>query len=494
MRKLKLDKNISTRISALAMAGMIFVTSMAGCKKENNNNNNNNPIISTTQPVDNNETKNNEIINKVNKTREEIKNLFNTMNQDIVNNASLIMLLDEIAKEDENGKINSDIISNFKAKINTDNMMSDFNSFLDTLEQSMIEKEELISVSNLVIDSDKEILSKIELITSNIINGTKEEKILNFDLIYTLFVLEDEITYDELTFDVRDLSYSARAIAQGYARTCAYYAKDYITEEQYEKIDNRTNNQNNKAYIKTKLEILANEMVEKSQVDVITLFKEEYSVTKVTVNGKINVSEDNLVDLVNYINLEYLDSDKVSNKDKNQILGEYEDKKVSNVLLTIDAINEYNQNNNNDIVLFSNLIVDNYKETETGKIDKVALDYIQFNAIMLLNTTTLESTAKEIYNNLYFQNIYKYFTKQNLTHKYNENNEVSINYQDISDGAKFVANEIIIYIFSKRPNIKEYEGYDEKINTNLEETIQYIQNIITGECEKVDVTEFVKTK
>ena len=80
---LKLDKNISTRISALAMAGMIFVTSMTGCKKENNNNNNNNPIISTTQPVDNNETKNNEIINKVNKTREEIKNLFNTMNQDI---------------------------------------------------------------------------------------------------------------------------------------------------------------------------------------------------------------------------------------------------------------------------------------------------------------------------------------------------------------------------------------------------------------------------
>jgi len=486
MRKFKLDKITSTRLSALALAGMIFVTSisMSGCK-----NNGNEETTPTTIVVEYENEK-----DLVTLTRTNIKVLFPTMNEDVVNNASIIILLDELAKEDENGKINSNVISNFKAKIDTDNMMSDFNSFLDTVEQSMIESKILVSTSDLVIEKDKEILSKVEAITLNIINGTKEEKKSNFDLIYTLFVNEDEITYDGLTFDVRDLSYSGRAIASAYARTSAYYAKDYITEEEYSKVDNRTNNQNNKAYIKTKLEILANEMDEKSLVDVSKLFSAEYAVTSATIDGKVNLEEENIKNLVNYINLEYLNSDKVSNKDKDSILGEYTDEKVTNTLLTIDAITKYNESNLNKLILFSNLLVNDYKETETGKFDKVTLDYVQFNSVMLLNTTTKESTQKEIYNNLYFQNLYQYFTKQNFTHKYNENNEVTVNYQDVSDGAKLITNEIIIYTLNERSNILGFEGYEEKINTNLTETIQYVQNVVTGECEKVEANEFVKTK
>ena len=113
---------------------------------------------------------------------------------------------------------------------------------------------------------------------------------------------------------------------------------------------------------------------------------------------------------------------------------------------------------------------------------------------MLLNTTKAESTQKEIYNNLYFQNLYKYFTKQNFTHKYSEDNEVTVNYQDVSDGAKLIANEIVSYTLNQRSNILGFEGYEEKINTNLTETIQYVQNVVTGECEKVELNEFVKTK
>lgn len=485
MRKFKLDKTTSKRLSALAMAGMIFVTCMSGCK----NNNETEEITPTTITVEYENEK-----NLVTLTRTNIKVLFPTMNEDVVNNASLIILLDELAKEDENEKINADVISNFKAKIDTDNMMSDFNSFLDTVEQSMIENKTLVSTSDLAIQKDKEILSKIELITSNIINGTKEEKISNFDLIYTLFVDEDEITYDGFTFDVRDLSMSSRAIASAYARTSAYYAKDDITEDEYSKIDARTNNQNNKAYIKTKLEILENDMEEKSLVDVNKLFNGEYEVTKLTIDGKVNVEEESVKNLVNYINLEYLDSDKVSNKDRNTTLGEYTDEKVSDTLLTIDAITKYNNINTNDIILFSNLLVDDYKETETGKLDKVALDYVQFNSIMLLNTTTKESTKEEVYNNKYFQNIYKYFTKQNFTHNYDEKTEVTVNYQDVSDGAKLIANEIVIYTLKQVPHVLEYQGYEEKINTNLEETIQYVQNVVTGECEKVELEEYVKTK
>jgi len=484
MRKFKLDKTTSTRLSALAMAGIILI-SISGCKK----NKQTDETVPTTIVVEYENEK-----NLVTLTRTNIKVLFPTMNEDVVNNASLIILLDEIAKEDENEKINADVISNFKAKINTDNMMSDFNSFLDTVEQSMIENKTLVSTSNLVIEKDKEILSRIELITSNIIKGSKSEIETNFDLIYTLFVKEDEVTYNGLTFEVRDLSYSGRAIASAYARTSAYYAKDYISKEQYSKIDDRTNNQNSKAYIKNKLEILENDMEEKSLTDVNKLFNDEYEVTKVTINGKVTLEEENVKNLVNYINLEYLDSDKVSNKDKNAILGEYKDEKVSNTLLTIDAITKYNLVNTNDIILFSNLLVDDYKQTATGKLDKVTLDYIEFNSIMLLSTTTEESTKEEIYNNLYFQNIYKYFTKQNFTHKYDENTEVSVNYQDVSDGAKLIANEIVLYTLNQRPNVLKHKGYEEKISTNLTETIQYVQNIVTGECEKVDVEKFVKTK
>lgn len=488
MRKFKLDRNISKRISALVMAGALLV-STTGCK--NNNKDATTPTTVVTTPVEN---PNLEIIRKNEDVRLNIKVLFPTMNEDIVNNASLIILLDEIAKEDENEKINADVISEFKAKIDTDNMMGDFNSFLDTLEHSMIEDEALIKTSNLVIANDEEILSNIESITDNIINGTKEEKLKNFDLIYTLFVEEDEVTYNDLTFEVRDLSYSGRAVASAYARTAAYYAKDYITKEQYEKIDKRTNNQNNKAYIKTKLEILANDMDEKSLIDVNEVFGKEYEITKNTLNAKVNIEEATILNLINYMNLEYLDSDKISNKDKNLTLGSYEEEKVTNVLTAIDAITEYNIKNNNDIVLFSNMLVDSYKETNTGKIDAVALDYIQFNSLMLLNTTDENTKASEIFNNVYFQNIYKYFTKQNITHKYSEENEVSVNYQDISDGTKFIANEIVRYTLNKRTNVFKYEGYEEKINTNLEETIQYIQNTVTGECEKVEVEEFVKTK
>lgn len=480
MKKFKLDRNISTRISALAMAGIISVTALgfSGCKQQNNKENASIVAIQNTKDS----------------TQKGIKYLFPTMNEEIVNNSSLIILLDEIAKKDENGKIDAEVISNFKSKIDTENMMSDFNSFLDVLEQSMIESKKVITVSNLVIDKDEEILANIEEITSKIISGTKEEIKTNFDLIYTLFVEEDEITYNGLTFDIRDLSYAGREIASTYARTSAYFAKSYISKQKYEKIDSRTNNQNSKAYIKTQLEILSNDMEEKSVEDVETIFNVELEETKKALAGKINISDANIKKMLSYINIEYLNSDKVSNKDKSFILGTYEEENVKNSLLIIDAITEHNKNNKDNLILLSDMLIDKYKETETGKVDIVALDYIQFNSIMLLNTTTEESKAEEIFNNPYFQNIYKYLRKANFVHKYTKDKEVNINYQDISDGAKFVLNEIVNYTLNQRSNVYKYTGYKSKVESNLKESIQYIQNIITGECELVELNEFIKTK
>ena len=45
----------------------------------------------------------------------------------------------------------------------------------------------------------------------------------------------------------------------------------------------------------------------------------------------MKLSDDTIKNLVNYMNLKYLDSDRVSTKDTNKIVGEYEDEKVNNV-------------------------------------------------------------------------------------------------------------------------------------------------------------------
>ena len=476
MRKFKLDKNLSVRISSLVMAGMLTITAagLTGCGKKEQEDNT--AIVSVQTQND--------------ATKKGIKDLFPTMNQEIVENASLIILLDEIKNENENGKLSADIISKFKAKVDVDNMMNDFNSFLNELEQSMIEQRKLLTISNLVVDKDEQILSKIEKITDNIIKGDENAKKTNYDLIYKLFVEEDEITYDGLTFKVRDLSYSGRALAATYARTSDTFAKDYVAKDKREKLDARTNDQDNKAYIKTDLEVLANQIDEKSLVDVNKEFTSEYKSTKDLINGKINVTEESVEDLVEYLNLEYLNSDRVATKDKNAVLENYSEEKVYNTLLTVDAITEYNKNNTNNIILLSNLLVSDYENTTTGKIDKVVLDYIQFNSIKLLNTTTVETSATELFNNPYFQNIYLYFRGADFTHKYTKDNVVNVNAQDVSEGTRFIANEIVNYTLSKRPNIFEYKGYKEKLESNLLESIQYIQNTVMGECAKIDTEKF----
>ena len=140
-------------------------------------------------------------------------------------------------------------------------MMNDFNSFIDVLEYTMLNNNEVVVVSDIVLEKDSAILSKIEKITSSIIKGENLKN--NIKLINTLFVEEDKITYDGLTFEIRDLSYSSRAIAGAYARTSLNFSKEVLTEEEINKLDSRTNDQNNKAYIKTTLEILSNSMKEK---------------------------------------------------------------------------------------------------------------------------------------------------------------------------------------------------------------------------------------
>ena len=477
----KLNSENSQKIGAIALATAMALspTFLSGCSKKVSNNNTDTAIV--------------QIENSNDSLKRKIRELFPTLGEDVINNSALIILLDEIAKEDENGKINSEYISLFKSKVDVDNMISDYNSFINVLEQTMISSNKIVKASDLVVEKDKEIMKKLELLTSNVINGSKEEKISNIKLIYTLFVEEKEVSVDGLTFEIRDLSYSSRTIASAYARTAAYYAREYITEDMYKKIDDRTNDQNNKSEIKIILEILSNEMKEVSQADVIKLFNNKYEEGRTFFEGKITVTKFEKNNLINFMNIEYLNSDKVANKDKNEILEEYTDKQVLDALNLIDAITKYNQNNPKNIIKLSTLLVDEYTKTEKGKEDIVALDYIQYNVYMFLNTTKEESTFNEIYNNPYFKNINEYLCGRNFSHDYSDGT-VNVDWQDISDGVKFVCNEMVIYAFNNRPVILKTSGYESKSYENLEDSIRYLETAITGECKKVDMTLFIKQK
>lgn len=488
MYNVKINKQMLTRIGALMTSGIILVSSLAGCKKKESK-----PEINSS------------IVTMVEDTNSKIDTILPEASDEIVDNASLMLLLDIIAKEDENGKISADVISEFKSKLDVDDMLSEFNSFLDILGSNIKTSDKVVKVSTVLpeeLKNDKIILTNIETILENIIKyskeGNKNGVVTEFNKIYTLFVEEKEIDMNGTTFEIINLTFPSRAVATKYAETAAYYSRNYISKDKYNKIDERTNDQNNKAYIKSKLEILANQMEEQSEVDVIEVFNKKYDEVGKLLNGKVNLSNDTIKNIVNYVNLKYIDSDKVSTKDMNTLLGEFDDDKVNDALIGIEAINTYNFNNQNSIIPFSSFLVDNYLTTETGKTDKIALDFVQYNTIMLNNTVTTEVDFATLNGNPYFKNVFNYFTKQNLTHiTVDENGKKETNeiiWQHISNGANFVNYQVILNSLNKMPNVQNKDNYLEKAQANLGESIQYIQNRIMGECQKVDITEYVKTK
>ena len=375
----------------------------------------------------------------------------------------------------------------------------------DVIETNIITENKFVSVASTLpeeLKEDREILGYIENISKSVMNaslkGNKEKVNSEFNKIYTLFVDEDKLTVDGAEFEVRDLNYSERSIAEAYARCAAYYGRNYVKEDKLNAVDKRTNQQNNKAYIKETLAIMANNIDEKSDVDVIGKFKSKYLAFEQFLNGKVNTSAGNQKDLVNYINLKYLEGTHVSTKDKKELLNEYEENQVKDTILTVDAVTKYNEVHQTEMILFSNLIIDEYLKTDTGKTDKLALDFIQYNSMMLLSNKKEIKDFDTMFNNPYFKNIYMYFTKQDLTYKHKKDGKViddKIAWQDISDGANFVNNEIIIYTLKQFPHLKKdfkNYGFTEKTQTNLVESIQYVQNVLTGECQKTDSKEYIK--
>ena len=426
-----------------------------------------------------------------------LKNIAPDMTEEKLTDASLILSLDLVAQKDENGKIRSDIMDYFKNKVDVDSMMDNFNSFEDVIETNIITEGKFVSISSILpseLKEDKELLGYIENIVKKLMDASlnKDKETVNneFDKIYTLFVLEDNLTVDGTEFEVRDLGYPIRSIAEAYARCAAYYGRNYVKQDKLDALDKRTNMQNNKAYIRETLAIMANNIEEVSDVNIVAEFDDKYTMFEQLLDGKIKTSVGNQKDLINCLNLKYLEGTHVSTKDKNTILNNYDEKQLNDTMLTTDSITEFNRTHQNQMILFSNLLVKDYLNTDTGKTDKLALDFIQYNTMMLLNDKESIKDFSTLFNNPYFKNIYMYFTKQDLTYKHKVDGKVvddKIVWQDISDGVNFVNYEMIAYTLNQFPYLKadfENYGFAQKIQNNQIESIQYIEEVYTGECKK----------
>ena len=481
MKNIKFYK---TKITAFVLAGTLSATSMIGCS----NNNVEESTEAQTVPA---------IVTVVDETNNKVDNLVPEINDEMARDTSIILLLDKIAAKDDNGKISADLISQLKSKVDSDNMISNFNSFLDIIQQKMISEEKVVNVSETIsedLEVNKKILSYLETILSNIIVYAKEENndlaLDEFNKLYSLFVEGNTMSIDGKEYKVSNLGHSSRAVANTYAEVATYYTRNYLSQEQIEIMDKVLNDQNNKANIKTNLDILSNQIDEKSEINVEEVFNAKYEEVSNLLNGKVNVSKDTVKSLVNYINIKYLNSDKVSTKDKNAILGEYSDLQVNDAIIAIDAISEYNLNNQDSIIPFSALLIDEYLKTDFGKTDKVALNFVQYNTIQTYNTKDFALTSNEPRNNPYFENLFKYFTKDNFKHVEDE-----VIWQEISDGVNFINDEVILYTLYKLPReTKNLDNYIEKSQINLIETIKSNQKTINSECEITDVKQFIKEK
>lgn len=480
--------NTKLRLTSLILSVTMIGSVAVGCKKKDNTDSVASNPYETYQTM-------------VDETNKELDALVPELSDEMTDNATIMLLLDLFAKEDENGKISADAISQFKTRIDADDMINEFNAFLDAIGNKAILEGELEKISTILPDelkNDSIILSNIELVVENIIKyskeGNKEGVVSEYNKIYTLFVEEKEIEVNGVKFEIRDLTNPSRAVATTYAEIANTYAREYIEETKRAKLDARTNDQNNKAYMKSDLEILANQMTEKSEIDVISVFNNKYAEITNLLNGKVKLSEDTIKNLVNYINVEYITSEKVSTKDRNQLLGEYGDEKVNAVLAAIDAINLYNQKNPSTGIAFSSLLINEYLKTEKGNIDKTALDFVQFNMVGLNKTSTSIKDYKTLSVNGYFQNMFKYFTKQNFEHQYPNQEKTNISWQEISDGVNFVNYQTISYSLNQLPKVDNLDNYKEVNNDNLGQSIQFIQNTIMDECKKVDSKEYVLTK
>ena len=391
----------------------------------------------------------------VGNTQNLIKTKFDELSEDVTYDSSIVLLMDLIEPKNESGKIGSENMSKLKNKIDPDTMINQYYAMLSTLENKIIVDGEFVYTDELLpeeLEAEANMLREIENISKNVMDASKEnnaDKVKEeYSKMEKLFVGEERIENNGVEIFIRDLGYSRRMLSQEYAKVALYYARNYITEEQINKMDSRTDAQSSLPYIKEFLTVVSNTMVEKSYNNVSAEFNGKYREISEKLDGKVTLDSYIQENLVNYANLDYLNSDLVSTKDRNDILKEFEEKELKDTMLAVDAIVTYNVTNQNDLVVLSDLLVDSkVSVTSAGKTDALALNALEFNTMMSLNTIDGVDSYQSLIANPYFNVIYKYVTKQNFEYKHydHSNNEITdtIVFQEISASSRFIIDEMV---------------------------------------------------
>ena len=168
-------------------------------------------------------------------------------------------------------------------------------------------------------------------------------------------------------------------------------------------------------------------------------------------------------------------------------------------MLAVDAIVTYNVTNQNDLVVLSDLLVDSkVSVTSAGKTDALALNALEFNTMMSLNTIDGVDSYQSLIANPYFNVIYKYVTKQNFEYKHydHSNNEITdtIVFQEISASSRFIIDEMVgrtLLMLEEKVNGKvTFDDIKSLAADNLESSYQAVQRLTDDECYKAD--DYVK--
>ena len=466
----KVNKDLKKRIAAvsLSLVSLVGVFTFSSCKKE------------VTEEVENYE----EVENNIDKIRDNIKGKISNMSLVDAYNAAIILDMNEIVKRDSNDKYNADIMSKLTKNMEPDALIDSYCAVLDNIENEITINGNNVRFSEVLPETyskEKEILSKLEDLVLDSLSQSKETSVKIFEIVYDLFVLDKIVEVRGTTFATRDLSPQFRALTNHYAKAMAYNARNFIDDKKYEEVINSTNGDDWKSQIFTELSVLDNQMQEESKVDAVKIFNNKYTQVKNLLNQVMQVNDNEVKALVNYLNIDYLNMDEVSYSDKLSILGDYSDESVSLAIDLIDRIMEYNKNNLNSMVAFSKFLVDEYKAKDKGEISSLALDNILYSSLKLYDETREDVKFSDVYLNPNFKELEKYLTKQDTKYSVS-NKEHDIDFQSIGNGANFVNFVVILNEFNYSLNIKELDSYKELAQDGLKQEISFIRNYVYGEC------------
>lgn len=498
MKKFKLYKDLSIRLSALSLAGIITVMGFGGCK-EKKQEDTNEVILTNDQLINNEIDKLTDLLNS------KLDDKF-YLNSDDQKSSIVLLNLDYIvsnATYDENGQLCETALDHIYPRgINTKKELNDLNTFLSKYREYtrlLTSKEEFINLSDYaLLENDKLIIQELENMIKELIilknKGSKEEINKLFDKISSFFVNEGTLNINGKEYKKSDLSNGFRKGSEVFGTIASSMTHEYVEEEKRAKLDDKLNTSDSIYQLEVLLEVFANSkqnvintminnqdtyILSDSDYDMINSFNSKYDEVLNSIKGKINLTNDEISSLVQIANIDYLASDKVTSGAMKTIITNDFEVIINNARSAQEKIEVYNKNHQNDLYTYENLFVDDVENT----VNITAIKGNIYSAINLLNDVDSNSTYSDIYNNSYFQflELYNGYSSE-VTINSKDGSKITKN--DTGYGTRFITNNIARIALESLP--VKFDSTINLVNDDLDElsVIPKIQSLMEDKCSK----------